>query len=129
MSLGGPLTKRPPRFQHELSQRGTYVQESLGSGLSARSVSHEFRAATCGSLRGQVTDELGALVVGATVTLVAADGTQRTATTNKDGVYTFNSVAPGAYTLRVVSPGFTTYEKLDLASPLDHARLTTCVSW
>ena len=68
-----------------------------------------------GSLRGQVTDELGSLVVGATVTLVAADGTQRTATTNNDGVYTFNAVAPGAYTLRVVSPGFTTYEKTDLA--------------
>jgi hypothetical protein len=68
-----------------------------------------------GSLRGQVTDELGALVVGATVTLVAADGTQKTATTNNDGVYTFNAVAGGAYTLRVASPGFTTYEKTDLA--------------
>jgi protocatechuate 3,4-dioxygenase beta subunit len=59
-----------------------------------------------GSVRGQVTDELGALVVGATVTLVAADGTQRTATTNHEGVYTFNSVAPAAYTLRVTAPGF-----------------------
>ncbi|HSD46137.1 MAG TPA: carboxypeptidase-like regulatory domain-containing protein, partial [Pyrinomonadaceae bacterium] len=68
-----------------------------------------------GSLRGQVTDELGALVVGATATLVAADGTERTATTNNEGVYSFNSVAPGAYTLRVASPGFTTYEKIDLA--------------
>jgi hypothetical protein len=68
-----------------------------------------------GSLRGQVTDELGALVVGATVTLVAADGTQRNATTNNDGMYTFSSVAPGAYTLRVASPGFTTYEKTELA--------------
>lgn len=68
-----------------------------------------------GSLRGQVTDELGALVVGATVTLVAADGTQKNATTNSEGFYTFNSVAPGAYTLRVVSPGFTDYEKTELA--------------
>ncbi|HSK62605.1 MAG TPA: carboxypeptidase-like regulatory domain-containing protein, partial [Pyrinomonadaceae bacterium] len=68
-----------------------------------------------GSLRGQVADELGALVVGATVTLVAPDGTQRTATTNAEGVYTFTSVAPGPYTLRVVSPGFTPYEKTELA--------------
>lgn len=68
-----------------------------------------------GSLRGQVSDELGALVVGATVTLVAADGTQKNATTNNDGVYTFSGVAPGAYTLRVVSPGFSNYEKTDLA--------------
>jgi hypothetical protein len=67
-----------------------------------------------GSLRGQVTDELGALVVSATVTLVAADGTQRTATTNNEGSYTVNSIAPGVYTLRVAAPGFTTYEKPDL---------------
>ncbi len=68
-----------------------------------------------GSLRGQVSDELGALVVGATVTLVAADGSQKTATTNADGVYTINSVAPGAYTLRVSASGFTPYEKTELA--------------
>ena len=68
-----------------------------------------------GSLRGQVSDELGALVVGATVTLIAADGTEKNATTNSDGVYTFSGVAPGAYTLRVVSPGFSLYEKADLA--------------
>ena len=68
-----------------------------------------------GSVRGQVSDELGALVVGATVTLIAADGTQRNATTNADGVYTFNSVTPGVYTLRVVSPGFTTYETTALS--------------
>jgi hypothetical protein len=68
-----------------------------------------------GSLRGQVSDELGGLVVGATVTLVAADGTQKTATTNADGVYAINSVAPGAYTLRVAAGGFSAYEKTELA--------------
>ena len=67
-----------------------------------------------GALRGQVSDELGALVVGATVTLTAADGTQKTATTNAEGAYTFNSVAPGKYTIRVVSPGFTEYEKSEV---------------
>ena len=74
-----------------------------------------FAQQRAGSLRGQVTDELGALVVGATVTLVAADGTQMNATTNNEGVYTFSGVATGAYTLRIVSPGFTPYEKNDLA--------------
>src|SRR5690348_5126164 len=66
------------------------------------------------SLRGQVTDELGGLVVGATVTLIAADGTQRSAKTNNEGVYTFNGVAPGAYTLRVLAAGFSTYETTDM---------------
>ena len=68
-----------------------------------------------GSLHGQVTDELGGLVVGATVTLAGADGSQKTATTNADGVYTINSLAPGAYTLRVTASGFSAYEKTDLA--------------
>jgi Carboxypeptidase regulatory-like domain len=68
-----------------------------------------------GSLRGQVTDELGALVVGANVTLVAADGSQKTATTNNDGIYTINSIAPGPYTLRIAASGFSSYEKTELS--------------
>lgn len=67
-----------------------------------------------GSLRGQVSDELGGLVVGANVTVIAADGLQKTATTNNEGVYTINSLAPGLYTLRVAASGFTTYEKTEL---------------
>jgi hypothetical protein len=67
-----------------------------------------------GSLRGQVSDELGALVVGATVKLIAADGTQKSAVTNAEGTYTFNSLAPGRYTIRVASPGFTPYEKTEV---------------
>jgi hypothetical protein len=68
-----------------------------------------------GSLQGQVSDELGALVVGATVTVIAADGTEKTAVTNAEGIYSFNSLPPGPYTIRVVSPGFTVYEKTELA--------------
>lgn len=67
-----------------------------------------------GSLRGQVSDELGALVVGATVTITTADGTVKSAVTNADGIYNFNSVPPGVYTLRVVSSGFSSYEKTEL---------------
>src|ERR1044072_4856637 len=68
-----------------------------------------------GSLRGQVSDELGALVVGATVTIIAADGTQKNAVTNNEGIYSFNSLPPGPYTIRVVAPGFGPYEKTELA--------------
>ena len=67
-----------------------------------------------GSLRGQVSDELGALVVGATVTVVAADGAQKNVVTNSEGIYNFSSLPPGPYTLRVVSPGFSPYEKTEL---------------
>ena len=68
-----------------------------------------------GSLRGQVSDELGALVVGATVTLTAADGTKKSAVTNAEGTYTFNTLASGQYTIRVDAPGFTPYEKTEVA--------------
>jgi hypothetical protein len=67
-----------------------------------------------GSLRGQITDELGALIVGATVTLIAADGTQKTSVTNAEGNYTFNSLTPGRYIVRVAAPGFSSYEKTDV---------------
>ena len=68
-----------------------------------------------GSLRGQVSDELGALVVGATVTIVAADGTQKNAVTNNEGTYSFNSLPPGLFTIRVVAPGFGPYENTELS--------------
>src|SRR5206468_481395 len=64
-----------------------------------------------GSVAGQVTDELGALVVGASVTLIAADGTQKSSVTNAEGTYTFNPVTPGRYTVRFSAPGFSSYEK------------------
>jgi hypothetical protein len=65
-------------------------------------------------LRGQVSDELGGLVVGATVTITAADGTQKTAVTNAEGVYSFTSLPPGPYTIRVASSGFAPYEKTEV---------------
>src|ERR1051326_1595957 len=63
-----------------------------------------------GSLRGQVRDELGGAIVGATVTAIDAKDTEKTVVTNDNGVYTINGLAPGKYTLRVVNTGFALYE-------------------
>jgi hypothetical protein len=63
-----------------------------------------------GSLRGQITDEFGGIVVGATVTLVNATGAERTATTNDEGVYVFDNLAPGTYTVRATTTGFAVFE-------------------
>ena len=69
-----------------------------------------------GSLRGTVTDEFGGVVVGATVTLVAeAGGGERGATTNEDGAYVFNGVAPGRYTVRAAAAGFAAYEHAEVS--------------
>ncbi len=61
---------------------------------------------TRGSLRGSITDELGAVIVGANVTLTDASGVQKKTTTNGEGAYTFAGVAPGKYTLQAIAPGF-----------------------
>ena len=59
-----------------------------------------------GSLRGLITDELGAAIVGVNVTLTDASGVQKKTTTNGEGVYTFTGLAPGKYSLLAVAPGF-----------------------
>ena len=61
---------------------------------------------TRGTLRGSITDELGAVIVGANVTLTDASGAQKKATTNGEGVYNSAGLAPGKYTLQAVAPGF-----------------------
>jgi Carboxypeptidase regulatory-like domain len=64
-----------------------------------------------GSLRGQVKDEFGGAIIGATVTAQAADGTEKNTTTNDEGFYTLSGLAPGAYTVRVNSAGFARFEQ------------------
>src|ERR1051326_9210694 len=59
-----------------------------------------------GTLRGLITDEFGAVIVGATVTLTDASGTQKQTTTNKDGAYTFAGLAFGSYKIKAVAIGF-----------------------
>ena len=62
------------------------------------------------SLRGSVVDEAGAVILGATVTLKDASGAQKTATSNADGAYAFNGLAPGKYMIHVTAAGFATSE-------------------
>jgi Carboxypeptidase regulatory-like domain/TonB dependent receptor len=69
---------------------------------------------TRGTLRGLITDELGAAIVGANVTLTDASGTQKKTTTNGEGVYNFAGLAPGKYTLQAVAPGFAPSDSKDL---------------
>ncbi len=63
-----------------------------------------------GSLRGQVVDSLGAIIVGATATAVDANGKEKSSVTNQQGEYTIGGLAPGNYTVRVVAPNFGLYE-------------------
>src|SRR6266850_1772849 len=66
------------------------------------------------SLRGQISDEFGASIVGATVTLTDASGAQKTATTNADGAYSFTALAPGKYKIHAIAAGFATSEDAEV---------------
>ena len=63
-----------------------------------------------GTLRGVISDELGATIVGATVTLTGPDGVEKTAVTNNDGAYSFTALVPGKYLVRAEAIGFAASE-------------------
>src|SRR5215213_8924297 len=69
---------------------------------------------TRGTLRGLITDELGAAIVGANVTLTDASGAQKKTTTNGEGVYNFVGLAPGKYTLQANATGFAPSESKEV---------------
>lgn len=60
--------------------------------------------AQAASLRGQLTDESGAVVPGATVTLTDASGVVRTTAASSDGSYSFGDLSSGNYTVQAAAP-------------------------
>jgi len=62
-------------------------------------------AQTPGIIRGQVTDESGAVIPGAKVAVSNSAGVVKTVTTSADGSYVVNGLADGAYTVVGSSPG------------------------
>jgi hypothetical protein len=78
-----------------------------------------------GTLRGNVKDELGGVIIGATVTAADAAGVEKTAKTDEQGNYSFAGLPPGRYTVRINQAGFAAYENLGVevqagrTAPLD----------
>lgn len=66
------------------------------------------------TLRGTVSDEIGASIVGATITLTDASGAKKTATSNADGAYTIAGLAPGKYTIHAEAAGFAASEEVEV---------------
>ena len=65
-------------------------------------------------LRGAISDEFGASIVGATVTITDAAGGTKTATTSADGTYAFTGLAPGKYKIQAASSGFAPSEETEI---------------
>jgi hypothetical protein len=95
-----------------------FVAIILASAVLSSSLVFAQTQAPSGSLRGQVTDQSGAVVTKADVALTPASGTPLSTQTDAQGMYEFKSLAPGEYTLDVVAPGFTLYEntKIEIAA-------------
>ena len=62
---------------------------------------------TTGSLAGVVTDQNGAIVSGATITIKNnGTGEERKATSNENGAYSISQLTPGIYSITVETKGF-----------------------
>ena len=73
-----------------------------------------------GSLVGNVSDDTGAAVPGATVTIRnKGTGGSRDATTDTTGAYRFDTVQPGTYSVTVQLTGFRTFTRPDIPVTLN----------
>ena len=86
------------------------VKASLGLALALIFCVSLAQAQQTGSLRGQIADEFGGVIVGATVTITDATGAERTATTNEEGIFSIANLVAGTYSVRATAEGFALYE-------------------
>ncbi len=91
--------------------------------LLASAVPAGAQVASAGQVSGVVTDKTGAVVPGATVTMID-NGTkeERTTTSNSAGQYTFVSLPSGLYNITVVKSGFSKFvisnQQVSVGSPV-----------
>ena len=83
----------------------------LGAVLFAFLPHTSYAQAIYGSVYGTVTDNTGAVVPNATVTVTdEAKGTSVTATSNESGAYSVEHLIPDLYDIKIVAQGFQTFE-------------------
>lgn len=67
------------------------------------------------TLSGTVTDQNGAVIPGASIAVISiAQGFQRTAVTNNDGIFVVPLLPPGTYVVKAEQKGFTSAEARDV---------------
>jgi hypothetical protein len=78
------------------------------------SAQNSFVQSIAGSLTGQVTDQFGAVIVGAKVSLARSDGAEKTAETDGEGRFLISNLAFGSYVLRASATGFALFEQANV---------------
>ncbi len=87
------------------------VSKVLASALLVLASSVMFGQSTTSSLIGIVTDNTGAIVVGATVTVTnKATGITYSATADAQGAYRVTQLPPGSYSVTIAAAGFASYD-------------------
>jgi hypothetical protein len=77
--------------------------------LAARTTLPVMAQNPTGAIRGTVTDQQGAVIQNATVTVTnKATGNTRTANTGGDGIYAVENLLPGEYDVKIEATGFAT---------------------
>ncbi|MCU1274420.1 MAG: Cna domain protein, partial [Bryobacterales bacterium] len=92
------------------ANKRTFVLCAFCVLLAAATAPRANAQAVFGSIIGTVTDNTGAVVPGAKITITDVNrGTVLSTTTNDSGNYTQTQLQPGTYTVSVEKPGFRTF--------------------
>ena len=95
--------------------------------LAVLSPAVSYAQITSGSITGSVKDTSGAVIPGATVTLVSATrGTTIETTTNENGDFTFPNAPGDTYIVRVTMDGFKTRRAAECSVDARRARGRPC---
>ncbi|MBK6797704.1 MAG: carboxypeptidase regulatory-like domain-containing protein [Acidobacteria bacterium] len=76
------------------------------------------------TLRGQVVDEVGAVIPNAEITLTSKDGKERTAKSGVTGEFSIPNIPAGVYKLTSSFQGFQPYFNNELTVPVQAGLLT-----
>jgi hypothetical protein len=95
---------------HRALKAATFVVLSLGVGSLPFTTAISYaQTSTSGDISGSVTDETGAAVPGATITVKSQDtGATQVLTSNGAGTYRASLLKPGRYSVSVTAGGFQT---------------------
>jgi hypothetical protein len=78
----------------------------IGLGLASILAAQQ----TTGAVRGVLTDNSGAVIPGASVSILG-NGVERAAGTQVDGTFSITGLMPGQYTVHVAYPGFNPFDR------------------
>src|SRR5216684_7342186 len=111
---GGKMT----RFTSECKVPGVFGWAKLAAGLTlfVLFLSGLSSAQSTGTVTGTVTDQSGAVVAKAKITLKnEATGDTRETTSNESGYFSFGTVNPGTYAVKVSAANFKSLERKGLS--------------